>query len=416
MGAHYQAAQSAEASGDFAGAREALRRAVKAGEDEARLPLAGVLIDARGGPVEAHEAAAVLAPLEAASPIARRMMTAALALGRDGWAAALDRRITHAIDGDRDAVLEIGLLLAGTGSPEAGAWLTRAETAGSGHAAAALIRLQAATGALRPGQIRRLDELAAAGYPLAAQLRALASSLPETGQAAASASLDPDAAKAALGEYDVIGPGRTQSLNSAPRIAAAPGLLHPVLCDYLLAAFWPLLARAKVFSSQEGRTVEHPHRRAWAASIPVSLMDLAYLAVHSRMAALSNATLHTAEPLAILVYYPGDEYRAHLDCFSAGDSTAKAELEARGQRVATTLTVLNQAKSGGDTRFPRLDLSWRGETGDALSFDNVTPGGQPDPLSLHAGTPVETGWKALASLWLRERAPGPDGAAYRTDF
>jgi len=415
MGAHYQAAQSAEASGDYAGAREALRRAVKAGEDEARLPLAGVLIDARGGPVEAREAAAVLAPLEAASPIARRMMTAALALGRDGWTAALDRRITHAMDGDRDAVLEIGLLLAGAGSPEAEAWLARAETAGSGHAAAALIRLRAKTGALRPGQIRRLGELATAGYPLAAQLRALASSLPETGQAVAPANLDPDAAKAALGEYDVMGPGRTQSLNSAPRITAAPGLLHPVLCDYLLAAFWPLLARAKVYGP-EGHAIEHPHRRTWAASIPTSLMDLAYLAVHSRMAALSNATLHTAEPLAILVYYPGDEYRAHLDCFSAGDSTAKAELEARGQRVATTLTVLNPAASGGDTRFPRLDLSWRGETGDALSFDNVTPGGQPDPLSLHAGTPVETGWKALASLWLRERAPGPDGAAYRSDF
>ncbi|HCY56271.1 MAG TPA: peptidyl prolyl 4-hydroxylase subunit alpha, partial [Oceanicaulis sp.] len=67
----------------------------------------------------------------------------------------------------------------------------------------------------------------------------------------------------------------------------------------------------------------------------------------------------------------------------------------------------------GETKFPRLDISWRGKKGDVLSFENVTRDGSPDPLSLHQGLPVTSGWKALASLWVREQAPGASGIAER---
>ncbi|MCW5725238.1 MAG: 2OG-Fe(II) oxygenase [Maricaulaceae bacterium] len=207
-------------------------------------------------------------------------------------------------------------------------------------------------------------------------------------------------------------PGR-QALSETPRIAAMEALFSPALCDYLLAVAAPMLQRALMFDAAIGRSREHPHRRAFAASLPHSLMDLPMLAAQARMAAAADSDIHRAEALAILAYRPGDEYRPHLDCFTEDQGWASAEIAARGQRVATVLTVLNADFQGGATAFPRLGVRWKGAQGGALAFRNVDAAGQADPMTLHAGEPVTAGAKALASLWLRERPVGPDGVPVR---
>jgi prolyl 4-hydroxylase len=79
------------------------------------------------------------------------------------------------------------------------------------------------------------------------------------------------------------------------------------------------------------------------------------------------------------------------------------QLAIMGQRVATCLTYLNDDYDGGETDFPRIGWRFRGKTGDALLFANVTSGKQPDPLTLHAGLPVTRGRKYLLSQWIRDR-------------
>jgi prolyl 4-hydroxylase len=44
----------------------------------------------------------------------------------------------------------------------------------------------------------------------------------------------------------------------------------------------------------------------------------------------------------------------------------------------------------------------RGRKGDALVFVSALPNGDLDPLSEHAGLPVTSGTKYLASRWIRE--------------
>ena len=138
--------------------------------------------------------------------------------------------------------------------------------------------------------------------------------------------------------------------------------------------------------------------------MPEQAMDLVSWAIKSRMAALAGHPARHGEALAVIVYRPGDEYRAHFDFILDSTGYAAEDLSRRGQRVATSLVRLNEEFTGGDTVFPRLDVRWSGRRGDALSFDNVASDGSCEKTSLHAGEPVTEGVKAIASLWLRERA------------
>jgi hypothetical protein len=75
-----------------------------------------------------------------------------------------------------------------------------------------------------------------------------------------------------------------------------------------------------------------------------------------------------------------------------------------GQRATTVLIYLNEGYEGGETEFPELDWRFKGKPGDALVFWNLTPAGEPDQRTQHAGLPPTSGEKWLYSKWVRERA------------
>jgi prolyl 4-hydroxylase len=411
MTSYYDRAIRADRQGDLCEARSLLQRAVSEGEERARLTLAGVLLDGRGGPVDPQGALAALHPIEAADPLARRMLAAAIALGPGGMAAAAQKRLEHARNGDREAAVDLGVLLIAHAPALALELLSDAARRGSGLAAAALLQLAREHGGLWPELEQQLGALLSSAYPLAGPLKASMAELPRIG---APPQMEDDA-----GGFDRLDPAygldsdADTPLSDAPAIRARQGAIAPAVCNYLLAASWPDLRRAEVFNAQSGRTQEHPHRKAYSTSLPRSLQALPVLHMSARMAAATGARPLHGEGLAVLIYYPGDEYRQHLDCFTDDDGWASAELAAQGQRRATALTALNERFEGGETVFPRLDVGWRGRTGDMLTFENVTADGSPDPMSLHAGSAVRSGWKALASLWVRERVPGETGIAER---
>ena len=95
----------------------------------------------------------------------------------------------------------------------------------------------------------------------------------------------------------------------------------------------------------------------------------------------------------MLRYSPGQEYRAHLDAIANSEN----------QRILTFLVYLNDDFEGGETEFLATGLKFKGAKGDGLLFRNADASGQPDPGSKHAGLPVLSGEKYLASRWIRER-------------
>jgi prolyl 4-hydroxylase len=103
------------------------------------------------------------------------------------------------------------------------------------------------------------------------------------------------------------------------------------------------------------------------------------------------------EPLQVLRYAPGQQYRRHLDGVPG----------LANQRILTALVYLNHGYTGGGTAFPKADLTVEGRQGDVLVFRNASGDGRIDPLSEHAGLPVATGTKLLASRWIHSHPVAP---------
>jgi prolyl 4-hydroxylase len=189
-----------------------------------------------------------------------------------------------------------------------------------------------------------------------------------------------------------------EMLSEAPAIAIVPGLLDAAECRYLIDIATPRLKPATIFLEREQRFAAHPVRRSEAAGFPIVSESPAIHAINRRIAAASGTQVRQGEPLQVLRYGPGQEYRAHLDAVPG----------LANQRALTVLVYLNEGYDGGETVFPDRGIAVRARTGDALIFANTGADGRPDPATRHAGLPVTRGTKFVASRWIRARAAGPD--------
>ena len=189
-------------------------------------------------------------------------------------------------------------------------------------------------------------------------------------------------------------PAETRILSDSPWAVASEGFLSEAECAYLKAVLERDLQPSVVVDPASGRMVPHPIRTSDGAVYGVFAEDLVVSAINRRIAALSGTALAQGEPLQLLRYRPGAEYRAHMDALPSEPN----------QRVMTVLVYLSEDYQGGETRFLRTGLDFRGRMGDAILFRNAREDGSPDPMSLHAGLPVTRGVKYVASRWIRANA------------
>jgi prolyl 4-hydroxylase len=164
-------------------------------------------------------------------------------------------------------------------------------------------------------------------------------------------------------------------------------------CAYLIDAADPLLQPSVIVDPSTGQLRPHPVRTSDGAAFPWALEDLVISALNRRIAAATRTDLSQGEPLQVLRYAPGQEYRPHFDALPAGAN----------QRVLTMLVYLNEGYAGGETAFTRQGTTFAGRTGDALLFRNALDDGTPDIESQHAGLPVRAGEKFIATRWIREK-------------
>ncbi len=185
-----------------------------------------------------------------------------------------------------------------------------------------------------------------------------------------------------------------EPLAEAIGLVRLPGLLDKATCAWLVAAAQPALAPSLVVDPRTGAERPDPVRRAHAMSFGPFDEDLVVSAVADRIAAASGTARAASEPLAVLAYPPGGEYRPHLD-------TLPGE---RNQRAVTVLTYLNDDFAGGATDFPDVGVSVAPRTGDAIVFHVADAAGRPLAAARHAGAPVTRGVKYLCSRWIRSAA------------
>ena len=124
----------------------------------------------------------------------------------------------------------------------------------------------------------------------------------------------------------------------------------------------------------------------------------------------------------VLHYDISQHYYGHHDYFDPGIFPQYAK-EPHLQRKYTLLMYLNDVEGGGETSFPWESRDRGGDTGfsyescdfgikvraskgDAIYFEGLSPDHSLDPLSLHAGCPVATGHKWVATKVRRRRFRG----------
>ncbi len=177
-------------------------------------------------------------------------------------------------------------------------------------------------------------------------------------------------------------------LSDAPVVTLYPGAFTIEECAFLLEAADPVWKPCLV-SDGKGSFVQDPVRTSDGWTTHWLIEDPAVHALNRRLAALSDSTPEQGEALQLLRYRPGQQYHPHVD-YDGGDNG----------RIKTALVYLNEDYEGGETLFVQTGLKVKGRTGDVLVFTSALPDGGLDPLSEHAGLPVESGVKYLASRWI----------------
>jgi len=194
-------------------------------------------------------------------------------------------------------------------------------------------------------------------------------------------------------------PAATEILSRSPRVAVVRKLFTPKECSHVIALARDLMRPSFVVDSRTGHEAPHPVRTSDDTVLGPIQQDLVTHALNLRIAAASGTRIRQGEPLAVLRYRPGQEYRLHHDCLPGEDN----------QRELTLISYLNSDYDGGATHFPAAAIDFRGEVGDAVLFANMTDG-RIDERSRHAGLPVSSGEKWVCTRWIRMRDFDPWGA------
>jgi prolyl 4-hydroxylase len=297
--------------------------------------------------------------------------------GRRADAVALVER--EAADGDAEASFALAnwrLYGLGVARDAAAAHplLARAAEAGHGEAARLLAALTAnGTGApADPERARAMIAALAPSDPLARRQLDLLDAMRPPGLAA-------------------------ETLSDDPPIRLVRALFSLDECAYLIDVAGPALRPSVIVDPTTGRPKPDPVRTSDGMNFGPGQEDPVVHALNRRIAEATGTAVTCGEPLHVLRYVPGQEYKPHLDALPG---TAN-------QRRWTVLVYLNEGYRGGETRFDELGLCAKGDPGDALVFRNVLDDGRGDPRTRHAGLPVEQGVKWLATRWIRERPYDP---------
>jgi len=182
----------------------------------------------------------------------------------------------------------------------------------------------------------------------------------------------------------------------APTLRVLDGILSEQECVDLIELARPRLQRTLTVDADGRHQVDH---RRTSEGIFFSLNEMPLIGrIEQRLSRLLEIPVNHGEGLQVLHYRPGQEYEPHYDWFDPELPSFGPMTKVGGQRIASVVMYLNTPESGGGTDFPEIGLTVTARRGSAVYF--AYEGG--DRTSLHAGLPVITGEKWIATKWLRE--------------
>jgi prolyl 4-hydroxylase len=273
-------------------------------------------------------------------------------------------------------------------------WL--AQTIATGADEAALVRALTVAGH-KPGYARSAAQAALAWHKAAARFAPAPAPTPSAVPA------EPLAADEGNTLRTTDRPVQLLFKLDAPRVLLLGGLLSDDECAQMVVLAQARLQRSTVVNPDTGAYDEHPDRTSRGGHFRRGENEL-IRRIEQRIADLTGYPVENGEPLQILHYLPGGEYKPHHDYFDPAQPGNEAVLKQGGQRVATVVIYLNDVEAGGSTVFPTVGLDVLPRKGNATYFAYLAEDGRLDERTLHGGSPVVRGEKWIATKWIRERA------------
>ncbi|KAF4032317.1 2OG-Fe(II) oxygenase superfamily [Phytophthora infestans] len=218
-----------------------------------------------------------------------------------------------------------------------------------------------------------------------------------------------------------------ETISMTPLVFSVEEFLRDDEIDVILELSMPHLAPSGV-TLQDG----HENRPAtdWRTSTTYWLDSSSHPVVQTidkRTADLVKVPISHQESVQVLRYEPTQHYDQHLDYFSAERHRNSPDVLKRIEygyknRMITVFWYMSDVAKGGHTNFARSGglprpssnkdcsqgISVAPKKRKVVVFYSMLPNGEGDPMSLHAGCPVEEGIKLSGNKWIWNKPRSDD--------
>ncbi|MCD8510019.1 MAG: 2OG-Fe(II) oxygenase [Bacillus sp. (in: Bacteria)] len=177
-----------------------------------------------------------------------------------------------------------------------------------------------------------------------------------------------------------------------PLIVILGNVLSHEECDELIRLSKGRLLRSKVGNSREVNEL----RTSSSMFFQERENDLV-ARIEKRVSEIMNIPVEHGDGIQILNYKVGQEYKAHFDYFNS------ASQQTTNPRISTLVMYLSDVEQGGETYFPKLNLSVSPQKGMGVYFEYFYNNETLNELTLHGGAPVISGDKWAATQWMRRK-------------
>jgi prolyl 4-hydroxylase len=193
-------------------------------------------------------------------------------------------------------------------------------------------------------------------------------------------------------------------IHADPQIGTLPEFASAAVCDWLVDRARGRLERARVYDAFKHADFVDESRTNSSAIFQIVEADLVHLLVQARMAVVCGQPVSHMEAPTVLHYAVGETIGNHYDFVDPSHPNYADEIRRFGNRMITFLIYLNDDYEGGETVFPKLDLSHSGRRGEGLFFVNTLEDGHANLRTLHNGRPPTRGEKWVFSQFIRNRS------------
>lgn len=206
-----------------------------------------------------------------------------------------------------------------------------------------------------------------------------------------------------------LGDGRTARilLNiRMPRLTLLGDFVNLKECNHLIKVARPTLYRSMVVVNglQRGKTSIKSYVRTSAEATIQKTRDATVMGVYERLSRITGWPIQQMEDMQIIRYEKAEDFTPHYDYLNDSievDEIPKHEID---YRVATAIIYLNAPNAGGCTSFVDIEADIYPQQGNILIFSY--PEQDATSLTMHAGTPVISGVKWIATIFLKTHSLG----------